>query len=167
VSAMEDDFGFNSGNAGSDRLRPFVEELCSHVQEKGIVTMYSEMSGPQCWDVRRKSGGWTFGITREHTKSFYLRVMGILRGDGLMAVVLRSFTDRSDPETGLTVKEIRGYRVWLGEEAVCFQQIGAEDLAKMSRTDSFTGHDIGPEPAVVYVGPNGDRADGRMNIGGN
>ena len=47
--------------------------------------------------------------------------MGMLEGDGVMAVVLRSFTDRGDPEAGLALKEIRGYRVLL-EREIQFQQ---------------------------------------------
>jgi hypothetical protein len=76
-----------------------------------------------------------------------------------MAVVLRSYTGERDPETGIRVKEIRGYRVWLKEE-VGFEQIAAEDMVNMSRKDSFTGNDLEPEPAVLYCGPNDDCYDG-------
>jgi hypothetical protein len=76
-----------------------------------------------------------------------------------MAVVLRSYTGEHDPETGIRVKEIRGYRVWL-KEGVGFEQIAAEDMVNMSRRDSFTGNDLEPEPAVLYCGPNDDCYDG-------
>jgi hypothetical protein len=85
--------------------------------------------------------------------------MSILEQDKVMAMVLRSFTDQCDPETGGKVKEIRGYRIWL-DDGVHFEQIGAEELAIMSRKDSFTGNDLDPEPAVIYCGPGDDRYDG-------
>ena len=82
----------------------------------------------------------------------------MLKKDAVMAVVLRSFTDGHDPETGMRVKEIRRYRVWLKE--VGFEQLAAEGMMNSSRKDSFTGDELEPEPAVLYCGPNDDCHDG-------
>jgi hypothetical protein len=142
-----------------DELRSLLYELCKHVEKKGIITLYSETYGPASWDVRRTARDWAFGTRPLHTKEFPSYVLNILKQDRVMAAVVRSYTDKDDSETGGKVKEIRGYRIWL-QDGVHFKQIGAEEMAVMSRRDSLTGNDLEPEPAVVYCGPDGDRYDG-------
>jgi hypothetical protein len=159
VMLLEDDPDLIDELPGLEELRPFLYEICKHVQNKGVITLYSEAHGPASWDVRRTTRDWAFGTRAIHTKLFPVRVMKILKQDRVMAVVVRSYTNEDDFETGGKVKEIRGYRVWLGD-GINFEQIGAEEMAVMSRKDSFTGNDLEPERAVVYCGPNGDRYDG-------
>ncbi len=151
-----DSFGFGAGSSG---IEAFLAEVCGHVQTKGVITLYSEAYGPASWAVRKTLNWWAFGTREEHTKQFPIRVMNILEQDKVMALVLRTYTDQMDLETGGKIKEIRGYRLWF-DDGVHFEQIAAEEMAIMSRKDSLTGNDLDPEPAVVYCGPNGDRYDG-------
>jgi hypothetical protein len=160
VNLLEDDLvGSGIEFFEMNPLEPFLSELCRHVYSKGVITLYSETYGPASWDVKKTPEGWAYGTRKEHSRLFRVRILSVLRKDAVMAVVLRSYTGERDSETGIRVKEIRGYRVWLKEE-VGFEQIAAEDMVNMSRKDSFTGNDLEPEPAVLYCGPNDDCYDG-------
>lgn len=143
----------------SSLMRPFLSELCKHVKLRGVITLFSAGYGPASWDVKKRLGGWAFGVREEHNWQFPIFLLNILRRDEVMAVVLRSYTEQNDPDTGSTIREVRGYRVWMSD-SVCFEQIGAEEMVAMSNRDNLTGNALDPEPAVVYCGPTGDRLDG-------
>lgn len=83
--------------------------------------LYSETYGPASWDVKKTSHGWACGTRKEHTPSFRLQILSVLRKDAVMAAVPRSYTGERDPETGIRVKEIRECEVWLKEE-IGFEQ---------------------------------------------
>jgi hypothetical protein len=157
---MEDDTEDSGiGSTESRMLEPLLSELRKHVKIKGIITLYSASYGPASWDVKKRPDGWAFGIQQDHTRLFPIHLVSVLEKDRVMALVLRSYTDRHDSDTGIRMKEIRGYKVWL-DGGIHFEQIAAQDMVAMSRKDSFTGNEVDPEPAVVYCGPNGDRFDG-------
>jgi hypothetical protein len=160
ANSLEDNWGgFGNEFFEAGPLGPFLSELCKHVYSKGMITLFSETYGPASWDVKKTSRGWAFGTRRNHTRLFQVQILSVLKKDVLMAVVLRSCTGGFDPETGMKVKEIRGYRVWMKGE-VGFEQLAAEDIVNLSRKDSFTGDDLEPEPAVFFCGPNDDCYDG-------
>jgi len=160
VKSMENgSSGLGDESSEPRGVQQLLVEVCGHVRSRGVITLYSEAYGPASWNVKKTPLSWSFGTRAEHTKLFPIRLVSILEQDKVMAMVLRSFTDQYDPETGGKVKEIRGYRIWL-DDGVHFEQIGAEELAIMSRKDSFTGNDLDPEPAVIYCGPDDDRYDG-------
>ncbi len=162
ASVLADDVIDSGAESTESRLlEPLLSELRRHIQTKGVITLYSTSYGPASWDVQKRSNEWTFGIRQEHTRRFPIQVMRALQRDRVMALVLRSYTDSRDSDTGIRVKEIRGYKIWM-DGGVHFEQIGAHDMVIMSQRDGFTGDILDPEPAVVYCGPNGDRFDGQL-----
>ncbi len=57
-----------------------------------------------------------------------------------MGVILRIFREEKDEVTGLPIKEIRGYFIWIDDKnRISFIQLSASDVAISNLTDSETG----------------------------
>lgn len=148
-----------------------ITELDGHIIKHGIITFVSAgMTNVEIWDVKRKkkNGKLFFGTSRRHNLLFPVKFVTAIAQGSEMSLVVRSFTEEYDDETGLPIKELRGYTVWLhdeigerGEKAmrVYFRMISAKDMAHASNTDAVTGEPLKPEEAVIYCGPNGDYLD--------
>jgi hypothetical protein len=70
----------------------------------------------------------------------------LLEGGGL---TLRTFTNALDAETGLPIKELRGWLFTAGT----FVPVSADDLKVAFETDPDSGELLVPEPAVVFPDP--------------
>lgn len=143
----------------------FIAEIAKHIRQTGIITITSARYNVQSWDITRINKkkkeftlhGLRFGTVPEHTILFKLRVWNILLDDKFAGVILRSFTGKKDKVTKLPVKELRGYRLWLGEsDKVCFQQASAEEMDQANTTDARTGKQLEREPGVIYCGQDPD-----------
>ncbi|MFE3453279.1 hypothetical protein ACFXJ8_30575 [Nonomuraea sp. NPDC059194] len=63
------------------------------------------------------------------------------------SLIMRSFTPRTDPGSGLPVKIVRGWAIREG----ALHPLTADEIMKVSRTDPRTGDSLPPEPAVEYA----------------
>ncbi len=64
-------------------------------------------------------------------------------------MTLRTFTAATDADTGLPIKELRGWLFTAGT----FVPLSADSLGRCFETDSESGELIPPEPAVVFPEP--------------
>ncbi|MEZ7131846.1 hypothetical protein ACBR40_41485 [Nonomuraea sp. AD125B] len=62
-------------------------------------------------------------------------------------VVMRSFTSRTDPDSGLPVKIVRGWAIVKG----VVRPLKAAEIRQACCTDARTGASLPPEPAVEYA----------------
>lgn len=77
--------------------------------------------------------------------------MQCLEKHGLLSAVLRTFTDRVDPETGLPIKKLRGFLVLYNQSGgIDVKEVSIDDLVDAFTTDPVTGEKIPHEPAVEY-----------------
>ncbi len=152
-------------------LDGLITEFDGHIIKHGIITFVSMgMTNVQKWDVKRtkENGKLFFGTSKRHNLLFPVKFVSALVERTEMSLIVRSFTEEYDDETGLPIKELRGYAVWLEDEIgdegkkvmrIRFRVISAKDMAHASNTDAETGEPLKPEEAVIYCGPNGDYLD--------
>lgn len=129
-----------------------MNEIKKYVYSNGIITL-SSYGYAQSWDVRREDDKLIFGTEPFHTPMFITRIMNLLFTNGLVSFILRSFTDKKDNETGLPIKELRGYIVKLENNIIKFDQITLEELITAHTT--YENIRLAPEPAVIFCGKDG------------
>ena len=128
-----------------------ITEFDHHIIKHGIITFVSMgMANAQKWDVRRikKSGKFFFGTSKRHNLLFPIKFVNAPAEQSKMSLVVRSFTQEYDDETGLPIKDLRGYAIWLEDEIgdhgekvmrIRFRMISANDMAHANNTDAVTG----------------------------
>lgn len=134
----------------------FLDEINNHVHKSAIITFVGK-SGVETWDInRRKNGFLTFGFSPSLWPKFYRHfIKSISEIGGATSVVLRSFTDKVHTATGLPIKELRGYKVFLRNNEFVFEQLTVGELIDAMNVDYKTGARLPPEPAVIYCGIDG------------
>ena len=164
-----------------------INELDSHIIKQAIITIFTTSTStaktetnqqPEKWDVKRtekkkKNGKQLFfGTTNQQNKLFPTKLKTALAEQKEVVLILRSFTEEYDDETGLPIKELRGYIITTNNDnqlnttttkksrriklRLHIQMISAYNLAQASNTDPQTGQPLKPEKAVIYCGPNQD-----------
>src|ERR1051326_3102950 len=95
-------------------VRLLLEELEYHSSSGAIITLIGESEQPYVIDLRKISGEYVYGHHPAHKAQFISKLLQ----PGMGALVLRSFRDEEqDPETGLPIKELRGYTLMMhGDE---------------------------------------------------
>jgi len=79
-------------------------------------------------------------------------------------LILRTFTGEKDEATGLPMKELRGYFVFLeGGRNLRFRQLSAREVAEASTTHYQTAKFLPPERSVIYCGPDHEFLDDNLN----
>ena len=96
-----------------------------------------------------------YGYSREHYIMLIAKISWCLDSNGLVSIVLRSFTGRVDPNTNLEVKELRGYVLRLSKSGIDVENVSIDDLIEAETTDPRAGGRLPHEPAVEYR--SGDR----------
>ena len=176
-----------------------INELDSHIIKQAIITIFTTSTStaktetnqqPEKWDVKRtekkkKNGKQLFfGTTNQQNKLFPTKLKTALAEQKEVVLILRSFTEEYDDETGLPIKELRGYIITTkneitsndnqentttttkkrrsGKMKIHIQMISAYNLAQASNTDPQTGQPLKPEKAVIYCGPNQDYLDNNL-----
>jgi hypothetical protein len=152
------EIAYNNMRAQVERVSGFADflnEIDNHVHDLAIITFTTE-SNVESWDIsRRKNGFLTFGASPSLWPKFYDHFVKSISKINFSSVILRSFTDKIHAETGLPIKELRGYRVWLHKHEFKFEQISLEELVSAMNTDYESGLRLPPEPAVIYCGSDG------------
>ena len=135
-------------------LQVFLNELSSHVAKHGQLTMSAE-DYVQKWDVNRVKGGLAFGVDQSQNMLFRAKLCSLLLNTKGIGMILRTFTDMRDEVSGLPIKEIRSYFVFVRPHgsAIEWRQFTADETAKASGVDSQTGKILPMERAVVFCGP--------------
>jgi len=144
-------------------LSAFLGEIDKHVYKAAQLTFSYKGEADvrtETWDINRnrRDGRLVFGASPSLWPEFYGRFVEAASGAGFLPVILRSFTNEVDEETGLPVKELRGYVVRVSSgRGLTYEQVSARELAEANNKDPRTGMPLEPEPAVVYVGKGGER----------
>jgi hypothetical protein len=135
-------------------LQAILNELSSHVTTHGQLTMSTE-DYVQKWDISRVKGGLMFGPDQSHDILFRAKLSGNLINTKGVGMILRTFTDKRDEVSGLPIKEIRSYFVFVRphESKVEWHQLTADETAKASGVDPDSGKILPMERAVVFCGP--------------
>lgn len=128
------------------------EDLGKYVDRNGILTILCGQYF-QSWDVSRKKKGKRiyYGYSKSHYIFLIGRIVQCLEEHGLLSAVLRTFTGRVDPETGLPIKKLRGFLVLYNQSGgIDVKEVSIDDLVDAFTTDPVTGEKIPHEPAVEY-----------------
>lgn len=148
-------------------IERFLEEVDKHIINIGIISfVWESYDGPKYskWDIKRVDGKLMFGTNLEQSIYFPLFFSKALFEGKRMGVILRSFREEKDEVTGLPIKEIRGYFIWIDDKnRISFIQLSARDVAISNLTDSETGKPLPPEHSVIYCGPDNDYLDENLN----
>jgi len=146
-------------------FQEFAKEIGKHVSKSGMITFSSKHLGTQRWAVeKRKNGELRFGIDMSQSSFFPAEFLRIVSQEKFVGLVLRTFTEEKDDATGLPMKELRGYSVFLdGGRKIRFRQLSAREVAEASTTHYQTGKFLAPEKGVIYCGPNHEFLDDNLN----
>ncbi len=129
----------------------FITEISSHILKSGQITIAPP---GQKWDILKKEdGSLFFGVTENQNSAFEDFIYSWIKVNSLLGIILRSFTNITDPVTNFPVKELRGYLLALEDDTLKLSQLSAEDLA--SSFDS-------PEQDVIYCGKDSDYLDANL-----
>lgn len=110
------------------------------------------------WDVMRLSNNQiVYGANPKYWPEFYIWLEDSLKMSRTLSIILRSFLDTIDEESGLPYKEIRGYILTLTGDRAIYKQLSAQELRQALTTDPKTGRKLPSEPAIIYCGPGDDR----------
>jgi hypothetical protein len=127
------------------QLTTLLHDLESYCYTTAIVTLTTEDDQlPLTMDLHREDGAVQFGYAPGHKDLLMARLINY---GGL---ILRSFLEEKDPQTGLPIKELRGWSLMLGDGDLVVTRIPADDLYWACNTDSQTGERLKPEPDVRY-----------------
>jgi hypothetical protein len=145
-------------------FQEFTEEIGTHVTKRGIITFTSKHRGTQKWDVEKGDNGeLVFGVDKFQSLLFPAKLLSALYEGKHVGLILRTFTAERDESTGLPVKELRGYFVFLEGQRLRFRQSSAREIAEAPTTDHTTGKFLASERGVVYCGPNHDFLDDNLS----
>lgn len=129
----------------------------------GVLTLYMGLRKIGdieilAWDVMRLSNNQVvYGANPKYWPEFYRWLEDSLRMNRMLSIILRSFLDTIDEESGLPYKEIRGYILTMTGDRAIYTQLPAQELRQALTTDPETRRKLPPEPAVIYCGPGDDR----------
>ena len=158
-----DEEGLDPSTLDGEGFARFMDEVASHVQRAGILTI-STKSRSQKWDVTKTRGGIRFGVDSHQSAIFPRWFLGIAARDRFTGIILRTFTAQKDEPTGYPIKELRGYFAYVNDRGrLVFRQMSARDVAEASTTHAETGKFLAPERGVVYCGPGYDYLDDSLN----
>lgn len=148
--AMPDDQPFEVRSI--DGLDALFEELEQHCHSTAIVTVNGALAEPFTFDLKRTTDDVEYGYERSHHSSIQARTLRLI-AEGGAAITIRSFTDRSHPDTDLPYKELRAYRARVADDRIAFEQLPAEEVFTAYTVDAHTGEAIDAEPEAIYCGP--------------
>ncbi|MGD0886798.1 MAG: hypothetical protein ABSA46_18305 [Thermodesulfovibrionales bacterium] len=98
---------------------------------------------------KNESGTLVFGYSWEESDILHTRLHRFLVEYIGVGLILSSFTERM--QSGLPIRELRGYSVRLGENnIVLFKKQSKAELFAACNTDFTTGEPLTPEIAVEY-----------------
>ena len=129
-------------------LNELLAELESHCHKKAIVTFLGNDGYPLTIDLDREGNQITYGH-EAHSKELFLRQLQT-QCDGVASIILRSFTNETDPIAQLPIKELRGYVLKRLGNKLEFEKISPERMFACQNTDSQTGEPLPLEQSVRY-----------------
>ncbi|HKD76372.1 MAG TPA: hypothetical protein VKB76_12795, partial [Ktedonobacterales bacterium] len=127
------------------QLTTLLHDLESYCYTTAILTLTTEGDKlPLTMDLRREDGAVQFGYAPTHKDLLMARLINF---GGL---ILRSFLEEKDPQTGFPIKELRGWSLVSEDGELVVTRIPADDLYWACNTDSQTGERLQSEPDVRY-----------------
>ncbi|HAM51850.1 MAG TPA: hypothetical protein DCP92_14625 [Nitrospiraceae bacterium] len=144
-------FGGNDLEVRRINFEAFFDELKKRVYTNAIATIASP-EGVLTFDIRRnESGKPVFGYSLEESAILHARLYRLLSNYNKISLILRSFTERRHVQSGLPIKELRAYTMWLGgNKTLLFEKASKAALFVVCNTDAGTGEPLTPEIAVEY-----------------
>ncbi len=127
------------------QLTELLRDLESYCYTTAIVTLTTEGDDePLTMDLHREDGVVQYGYAPHHKDLLMARLINF---GGL---ILRSFLEEKNPDTGFPIKELRGWSLVIEDGNLVVTRIPADDLYWACNTDSQTGARLPPEPDVKY-----------------
>jgi len=137
--------------SGFDRI---IQQFEKYTRTSSIITISDDKGAFEEWDAARNGDEIVYGTESDQNKHFRQHLMDFIMGAGDVSIVLRSFTDVKDKDTGYFFKELRGYyvthRIYRGKPRIILNRLNAEEMFDASNTDYRTGSLMEPEESVIY-----------------
>jgi hypothetical protein len=137
---------------GLDELFAEIEKYC---YTSSIVTITNSLGETFQFDLNRQGEKIKYGYHPGHEALIRARVLRMLTEGGRAGFIVRSFLEGKHPETGFPYKELRGYLVWIENNAIKFEALSAREVMEAHTTDASTGEPIPAEKEVIFCGPDG------------
>lgn len=134
--------------------RLLQEYMDGYILSKAIIIVAcGEPGNPyvHAWDVTRKGSRLFYGYGKGHYLYLISRLGYCLLKYGRVDLLLRSFTARIDEETGLPVKQLRGFALtYYEDQGLVIEEVSIDELVEACTRDPYTGERLPHEPAVEY-----------------
>ena len=131
-----------------------IEQLEKYTKTSSIITINNDIGDYEEWDAARNGDEVVYGTESYQNKNFRQHLLNFIMGAEVTSIVLRSFTDVRDKNTGWPFKELRGYYITHnmdhGENRIIMNKLSAEEMFNASNTNYKDGKPIEPEESVIY-----------------
>jgi len=131
-----------------------IQQIEKYTKKSSIITFSNDDGIVEKWDVVRKGNEVVYGTNSYQNRIFKQYLLDFIMNSRVTSIILRSFTDVKESNTGLPFKELRGYSITHrrngGKNHIIMEQLSAEEMFSASNTDHRNGKPLEPEKSVIY-----------------